>query len=75
MDSSVYMTMYQIYSVVLSDIRTCIYSFEAFHFVNFNVSSTKIMYMLNFLDTFSVGVTFGIRVGRFRSCHGSLDFN
>jgi len=28
--------------------------------------------MLNFLDTFSVGVTFGIKAGRFRSCHGSL---
>jgi len=35
----------------------------------------KIMNMLNFLDTFSVGVTFGIRAGRFRSCHGSLSFN
>jgi len=32
----------------------------------------KIMHMLNFLDTFSVGVTFGIIAGRFRSCHGSL---
>jgi len=35
----------------------------------------KIMHMLNFLDTFSTGVTFGIRAGRFRSCHGSLSFN
>ena len=35
----------------------------------------KIMHMLNFLDTFSIGVTFGIRVGRFKSCHGSLSFN
>jgi len=35
----------------------------------------KIMHMLNFLDTFSLGVTFGIRAGRFRSCHGSLSFN
>jgi len=26
----------------------------------------KIMHLLNFLDTFSVGVTFGIRAGRFR---------
>ena len=25
--------------------------------VNFNVSSTKIMHMLNFLDTFSMGIT------------------
>jgi len=33
------------------------------------------MHMLNFLDTFSMGVTFGIRAGRFRSCHGSLSFN
>jgi len=46
-----------------------------FYVVNFNESSTKIMHMLNFLDTFSMGVTFGIRAGRFRSCHGSLDFN
>jgi len=28
--------------------------------------------MLNFLDTFSMGVTFGIRASRFRSCLGSL---
>jgi len=32
----------------------------------------KIMHMLNFLHTFSVGVTFGNRAGRFRSCHRSL---
>jgi len=32
----------------------------------------KIMHILNFIDTFSVGGTFGIRAGRFRSCHGSL---
>jgi len=30
------------------------------------------MHIVNFLDTLSVGVTFGIRAGRFRSCHGSL---
>jgi len=35
----------------------------------------KLTHILNFLDTFSVGVTFGIRAGRFRSCHGSLSFN
>jgi hypothetical protein len=33
------------------------------------------MHMLNFLGTFSMGVTFGIRAGRFRSCHGSLSYN
>jgi len=27
----------------------------------------KLMHILNFVDTFSVGVTFGIRAGRFRS--------
>jgi hypothetical protein len=27
--------------------------------VNFNVSSIKLMHMLNFLGTFSMGVTFG----------------
>jgi len=35
----------------------------------------KIMHMLNFLDTFNMGFTFGIRAGRFRSCHGSLSSN
>jgi len=30
------------------------------------------MHMLNFHDTFSMGVTFGIRAGRFRSCNESL---
>jgi len=28
-----------------------------FYVVNFNVSSTKIMHMLNFLDTFSMSIT------------------
>jgi len=32
----------------------------------------KITHMQNFLDTFSVGVTFGIKAGRFRLCHRSL---
>jgi len=32
----------------------------------------KLTHILNFLDTLSVGVTFGIRANRFRSCHGSL---
>jgi hypothetical protein len=31
--------------------------------------------MLNFLGTFSMGVTFGIRAGRFRPCLGSLSYN
>jgi len=35
----------------------------------------KITNMLNFLDTFSMGVKFGIRAGWFRSCHGSYNFN
>jgi len=30
------------------------------------------MHILNFLDMFGVGVTFGIRASRFRLCHGSL---
>jgi len=78
MDLSVYITMYRIDSVVVSAIRTYIdvYLFiRSFYVVNFNVSSTKIMHMLNFLDTFSMSVTFGIKAGRFRSCHGSLDLN
>jgi len=40
---------------------------------NFNVSSTKLMSMLNILDTFSMDITFGIRAGRFRSCLGPLN--
>jgi hypothetical protein len=48
---------------------------QSFIIVNFNVSSIKLMRMLNFLDTFSMGVTFGIRACRFRSCHGSLSYN
>jgi hypothetical protein len=48
---------------------------RSFNVVNFNVSSTKLMHTLNFLDTFSVGITFGIRAGRFRSCLGSLSYN
>jgi hypothetical protein len=32
------------------------YSFECIQVVNFNVSSIKLMQMLNFLDTFSMGV-------------------
>jgi hypothetical protein len=35
----------------------------------------KLTHMLNFLDTFSVGVTFGIRAGRFRSRLGLLRYN
>jgi hypothetical protein len=35
----------------------------------------KITLMLNFLDTFSMGVTFGIRACRFRPCLGSLNYN
>ena len=35
----------------------------------------KIMHVLNFLDMFSMGVTFGIKAGQFRLCHGSLSFN
>jgi len=31
---------------------------RSFYVVNFNVSSTKLMHMLNFLDTFSMGVTY-----------------
>jgi hypothetical protein len=31
--------------------------------------------MLDFLDTSSMGVTFGIRAGRFRPCVGSLSYN
>ena len=31
--------------------------------------------MLDFLGTPSMGVTFGIRAGRFRSCLGSLSYN
>jgi hypothetical protein len=34
----------------------------------------KIAFMLNFLGTFSMGVTFGT-AGRFRSCLGSLSYN
>jgi hypothetical protein len=33
------------------------------------------MHMLDFLDTSSMGVTFGIRAGRFRPCLGSLSYN
>jgi hypothetical protein len=33
------------------------------------------MHTLNFLDMFSVGIIFGIRAGRFRSCLGSLSYN
>jgi hypothetical protein len=40
-----------------------------------NVSNTKITHMLDFLDTSSMGVTFGIRAGRFRPCLGSLGYN
>ena len=61
MDSSVYMTMYWIDSVVSSYARICIdvYLFiRSLYVVNFNVSSTKIIHMLNFLDTFSMGVTY-----------------
>jgi hypothetical protein len=29
----------------------------------------------DFLDTSGMGVTIGIRAGRFRSCLGSLDYN
>jgi hypothetical protein len=35
----------------------------------------KITHVLDFLDTSSMGVTFGIRAGRFRSCLGSLSYN
>ena len=35
----------------------------------------KITHVLNSLDTFSMGVTFGIRAGRFRPCLGSLSYN
>jgi hypothetical protein len=31
--------------------------------------------MLDFLDTSSMGVTFGTRAGRFISCLGSLSYN
>jgi len=50
---------------------------ELYHIVvvNVNVSSIKLMHMINFLDTFSMGLTFGIRAGRFRLCHGLLNFN
>jgi hypothetical protein len=60
MGSSVYMIMFLIASVVSSDVRTCIYVYlfiRSFYVVNFNVSNTKLMHMLNFLDMFSVGVT------------------
>jgi hypothetical protein len=33
------------------------------------------MHMLDILDTSSMGVTFGIRASRFRSCLGSLSYN
>ena len=55
------MTMYWIDSVVSSYARICIdvYLFiRSLYVVNFNVSSTKIIHMLNFLDTFSMGVTY-----------------
>jgi hypothetical protein len=32
-------------------------------------------HVLDFLDTSSMGVTFGIRAGRFRPCLGSLSYN
>jgi hypothetical protein len=48
---------------------------QSFIVVNFNVSSTKLIHTLNFLDMFSVGITFGIRAGRFRSCLRSLSYN
>ena len=49
---------------------------RSFYVVNFfNVSSTKLIHMLDFLDTSSMGVTFGIRAGRFRPCLGSLSYN
>jgi hypothetical protein len=36
------------------------------------LNSTRV---LDFLDTSSMGVTFGIRAGRFRPCLGSLNYN
>jgi len=69
--------MYWISRIVVSNVRTSIdvIFICSFYVVNFNVSSTKLMHMLSILDTLSMGITFGIRAGQFRSCHGSLDFN
>jgi hypothetical protein len=35
----------------------------------------NLTHVLDILDTSSMGVTFGIRAGRFRSCLGSLSYN
>jgi hypothetical protein len=41
-----------------TNVYCCIlYSFDEIYVVNFNVSSTKLMHMLDFLDTSSMGVT------------------
>jgi hypothetical protein len=59
-------------------VRTPLLSFifiRSFIVVIFNVSNTKLTHLLDFLDTSSMGVTFGIRAGRFRSCLGSLNYN
>ena len=35
----------------------------------------NLTHVLDFLDTSSMGVTIGIRAGRFRPCLGSLSYN
>jgi hypothetical protein len=35
----------------------------------------NLTHVLDFLDTSSMGLTFGIRAGRFRPCLGSLSYN
>jgi hypothetical protein len=51
-------------NIIIRMHNCCIrYSFEVFIVVNFNVSSIKVTHMLDFLDTSSMGVTFGIRAG------------
>jgi len=61
---------YWIYEIVLE-----IYSFGQISIVNFNVSSTKFNTHAKYSRQFSMGVIFGIRAYRLRSCLGSLEFN
>jgi hypothetical protein len=68
----VFLCMDEMYCIIIYTNVTCCkyYSFE-----NLMYPILKIAQVLDFLDTSSMSVTFGIRAGRFRSCHGSFSYN
>jgi hypothetical protein len=65
------------YDVLILYERVLLYinSFEVFMLYILMYPVLNSTHMLDFLDTSSMGVTFGIRAGRFRLCLGSLNYN